>query len=47
MIRNLFRPWVGPPFGKMPTVRRSREAAYAARLCSIVLVGIEALIRTG
>ena len=46
MTRNLFRPWVGPPFGKC---RRCGDPVKrpAARLCSIVLVGIEARIRTG
>ena len=46
MIRNLFRPWGRPAVRQMPTVRRSREAAYRSAV-HIVLVGIEALIRTG
>ena len=44
MTRTLFRPWIGPPFGKC---RRCGDPVKTGR-CSavlIVLVGIEARIR--
>ena len=46
MTRNLFRPWVGPPFGRC---RRCGDPVETAR-CSAVLdllVGLKAHSRTG